>query len=53
MSNTTLNEALAGEPPPDWTRRPNAKDELRARARELRTQGMSYGEIAGTLGIAT
>jgi hypothetical protein len=52
MSNTTLNEALAGEPPPDWTRRPNAKDELRARARELRTQGMSYGEIAGTLGIA-
>lgn len=52
MGNTTLNDALAGEPPPEWTRRPNAKDEVRARARELRTQGMSYGEIAGTLGIA-
>ena len=32
MGNTTLNEALAGEPPPEWTRRPNAKDELRPRA---------------------
>jgi hypothetical protein len=52
MSNTTLNEALAGEPPPEWTRRPNAKDELRVRARELRAQGMSYDEIAGDLGVA-
>src|ERR1700684_4229971 len=52
MSNTTLNEALAGEPPPDWTRRPNAKDELRARARELRAQGLDYEEIAAALGVA-
>ena len=22
MSNTTLNDALRDEPPPDWTRRP-------------------------------
>jgi hypothetical protein len=22
MSNATLNEALKGEPPPEWTRRP-------------------------------
>ena len=31
-SNQTLNEALAGEPPPEWTRRPRAKDGLRAKA---------------------
>jgi hypothetical protein len=36
MSNVTLHDALRGVPPPDWTRRPNAKDELRAKARELR-----------------
>ena len=35
-SNQTLNELLAGEPPPEWTRRPNAKDDLHARARRLR-----------------
>jgi transposase len=44
MSNTTLNDALRDEPPPEWTRRPRAKDMLRARARELRTQGMDYEE---------
>ena len=52
LSNGTLNEALQGEPPPEWTRRPNAKDDLRARARELRTQGMDYEEIAEALGVA-
>jgi hypothetical protein len=26
-SNATLDKALRGEPPPEWTRRPNAKDE--------------------------
>jgi hypothetical protein len=52
LSNGTLNEALQGEPPPEWTRRPNAKDDLRARARELRTQGMDYEEIAAALGVA-
>jgi transposase len=52
MSNTTLNEALQGEPPPEWTRRPNAKDELRAKARELREQGLDYEEIAAALGVA-
>ena len=45
MSNATLNEALKGEPPPEWTRRPRAKDELRARARELR--GVA-GIVAGS-----
>ena len=52
MSNVTLHDALRGVPPPDWTLRPNAKDELRARARELRTQGLDYEEIAGALGVA-
>ena len=52
LSNGTLNKALQGEPPPEWTRRPNAKDDLRARARELRTQGMDYEEIAEALGVA-
>jgi hypothetical protein len=52
MSNATLNEALKGEPPPEWTRRPNAKDELRVKARELRGQGMDYEEIATALRVA-
>lgn len=52
MSNATLHDALRGEPPPDWTRRPNAKDELRAQARRLRGQGADYQEIAAALGVA-
>jgi hypothetical protein len=28
LNNGTLNKALQGEPPPEWTRRPNAKDDL-------------------------
>jgi transposase len=51
-SNQTLNEALRGEPPPEWTRRPRAKDDLHARARELREQGLDYEEIAGALGVS-
>lgn len=51
-SNRTLDDALKGEPPPEWTRRPNAKDELRERARELRAQGLDYEEIAAALGVA-
>jgi hypothetical protein len=52
VSNRTLDDALKGEPPPEWTRRPNAKDDLRARARELRAHGLDYEEIAGALGIS-
>jgi transposase len=51
-SNQTLNELLAGEPPPEWTRRPNAKDDLHAKARRLREQGYDYNQIAAELGIA-
>jgi transcriptional regulator with XRE-family HTH domain len=52
MSNSTLNDALKDEPPPEWTLRPNAKDELRVKARELRGQGLDYEEIAAALGVA-
>jgi transcriptional regulator with XRE-family HTH domain len=52
MSNVTLHDALRGVPPPDWTLRPNAKDEQRAKARELREQGIDYEEIAAALGVA-
>lgn len=38
--NRELGRLLGSEPPPDWTRRPKAKDELRERARELRGAGM-------------
>jgi transcriptional regulator with XRE-family HTH domain len=51
-SNQTLNEALRGEPPQPWTWRPNAKDDLRARARELRQQGLDYNRIAAELGVS-
>jgi hypothetical protein len=37
---------------PTGTVRPNAKDEQRAKARELRAQGMDYEEIATALGVA-
>ncbi len=51
-SNWTLNEALRGEPPQPWTWRPNAKDDLRARARDLREQGLDYEEIVAELGVS-
>ena len=51
-SNETLNDLLAGEPPPEWTRRPNAKDDLHAKARRLREQGYDYNRIAAELGVS-
>jgi hypothetical protein len=45
ISYRTLDKALKEVPPAEWTRRPNAKDDLRARARELRLQGLDYDEI--------
>jgi hypothetical protein len=50
--NSTLDYLLAGEPPPEWTRRPNAKDDLRAKARQLREQGLAYNQIAAELGVS-
>jgi len=52
IGNRALNDALRGEPPPEWTRRPNAKDDLRARARELRLQGLDYEEIVAQLRVS-
>lgn len=52
VGKRTLSAVLKGTPPADWTRRPNAKDDLRDQARELRTQGQSYNEIAAQLGVS-
>ena len=51
-SNQTLNEALRGVPPQPWSRRPNARDDLRARARALRQQGLDYRAIAAELDVS-
>jgi DNA-binding CsgD family transcriptional regulator len=47
-----LNQFLQGVPPPDWTRRPNAKDDLRDQARQLRAEGLNYNQIAARLGVS-
>src|ERR1035441_10010215 len=51
-SNATLDRALRGEPPPAWTLRPRAKDGLRARARDLRAQGLDHDDIAAARGVS-
>ncbi|MFF6880148.1 hypothetical protein ACFY9S_33280 [Streptomyces sp. NPDC012474] len=51
-NNDILNRLLEGEPPPAWTKRPNAKDDLRERARKLRLQGWTYDQIQVELGCS-
>lgn len=51
-NNDLLNRLLNGEPAPEWTKRPNSKDDLRDRARELRAQGMTYDRIQLELGCS-
>ncbi|MFC8274345.1 hypothetical protein ACFUJR_17805 [Streptomyces sp. NPDC057271] len=51
-NNDILHRLVKGEPPPEWTKRPRAKDDLRARARELRSQGMTYDQIQLELGCS-
>ncbi|GHE00690.1 hypothetical protein [Streptomyces alanosinicus] len=51
-NNDILNRLLEGEPPPNWTKRPNAKDDLRDKARELRLQGWTYDQIQVELGCS-
>ncbi|MER5879027.1 hypothetical protein ABT119_24305 [Streptomyces sp. NPDC001910] len=51
-NNDLLNRLLEGEPPPDRPRHPRAKDDLRARARELRLQGWTYDRIQLELGCS-
>ena len=50
FNNDILNQLVKGVPPPEWTKRPNAKDDLRAKARELRIQGWTYDQIEAELG---
>ncbi|WP_432170026.1 helix-turn-helix domain-containing protein [Streptomyces sp. 1222.5] len=52
FNNDVLNRLVKGEPPPEWTKRPRAKDDLRARARELRLQGWTYDRIQAELGCS-
>lgn len=52
FNNDILNRLLEGEPPPAWTKRPNAKDDLRERARELRVKGLTYDQIQVELGCS-
>ncbi|MER6478679.1 helix-turn-helix domain-containing protein [Streptomyces filamentosus] len=52
FNNDLLQRLVQGEPPPEWTKRPNAKDDLRARARQLRLQGMTYDQIQVELGCS-
>jgi transposase len=51
-NNDILNRLLEGEPAPAWTKRPNAKDDLREKARELRLQGWTYDQIQVELGCS-
>ncbi|MFC9684674.1 hypothetical protein [Streptomyces sp. NPDC056948] len=51
-NNDILNRLLEGEPPPAWTKRPNAKDDLKEKARELRLQGWTYDQIQVELGCS-
>ncbi|WP_406394591.1 hypothetical protein [Streptomyces sp. NBC_00887] len=52
FNNDILHRLLQGEPAPEWTKRPNAKDDLREKARELRLQGMTYDQIQVELGCS-
>ncbi|WP_435252616.1 hypothetical protein [Streptomyces tendae] len=52
FNNDILSRLVKGEPPPEWTKRPRAKDELRDRARELRRRGWTYDQIEAELGCS-
>ncbi|MET8112910.1 hypothetical protein [Streptomyces prasinus] len=51
-NNDILNQLVKGEPPPAWTKRPRAKDDLKAKARALRLQGWTYDQIEVELGCS-
>ncbi|GIF24386.1 transposase [Actinoplanes tereljensis] len=52
VGSATLTDWLRGIDPPHWTRRPNAKDDLRQQAVELRGEGWSVKDLAERLGVA-
>lgn len=47
-----LSRWLRDVPPPEWTKRPTAKDDVRAQAVTMRREGKSYREIQATLGVS-
>ncbi|QDQ12000.1 hypothetical protein [Streptomyces spectabilis] len=51
-SKDLLQRLVEGEPAPEWTKRPRAKDALRERARELRLKGWTYNQIQAELGCS-
>lgn len=51
-SASTVQDWVRGVPPPDWTRRPRAKDQERQRARTMRAAGRTYDEIARELSVS-
>ncbi|MFJ1600252.1 hypothetical protein [Streptomyces sp. NPDC088261] len=51
-NNDLLGRLVRGEPAPEWTKRPRAKDDLREKARELRLQGLTYDQIQVELGCS-
>jgi transposase len=52
VSRDTLTAWLRDEPTPEWTRRPRAKDDLRARAVALREAGGTVPAIAEALQVS-
>lgn len=52
VAPSTLTSWLADLPAPAWTKRPNAKDALRAKARALRLDGWSVTDLAAELSVA-
>lgn len=47
-----LGEWLREIPPPEWTKRPRAKDDLREKAILMRREGRSYRDIREVLGVS-
>jgi hypothetical protein len=52
VSRDTMADWLWGVPTPEWTRRPRAKDDLRAEAVGLRQNGCTVPEIAENVGVS-
>lgn len=52
LTQRQAERLVKGLPVPGWTRRPRAKDDLRAKARELRAAGWTYPRIAAELGVS-
>jgi hypothetical protein len=52
VSRDTMADWLWGLPTPEWTQRPNAKDDLRDQAIELRRDGFSVPDIAVKLKVS-